>query len=60
MKPKMEGFVAVVRQDSQEAKELAKETFSDIMQVLDEKAEKAKGLKEKAKGDARKEEEKRK
>jgi len=52
MKPQMEAFVNVARQDSQEAKDLAKETFEDISNVLKEKAEKAKGLKEKAKGDA--------
>lgn len=51
--PQMEGIVAVVREDSQEAKELAKETFADIMHVLEEKAEKAKGLKEKAKEDGK-------
>jgi thioredoxin-like negative regulator of GroEL len=45
----LEEFVAVVREDSEEAKGLAKETFEDIMNVLDEKAEKAKKLKDKVK-----------
>jgi hypothetical protein len=51
-RPQLDEFVAVVRKDSDEAKELAKETFADVMHVLDEKAEKAKSLKDKSKGDA--------
>jgi len=50
----LKGFVAVVREDSDDAKALAKETFDDVMKVIEKKADEAKKLKEKAKDDAQK------
>lgn len=54
----LQGFVAVVREDSDDAKALAKETFDEVMKVIDQKADKAKSLKEKVRKDTEKEKEK--
>ncbi len=48
----MKDFVQVAGEKSDEAKQLAKETLQDIMNLLEEKGKKAQKLKEKTKEDA--------
>jgi hypothetical protein len=43
----------VLKEDSEDAKQLAEETFSDVMSVLKDKAGKAKKIAEKSKDDTK-------
>ncbi|THH32506.1 hypothetical protein EUX98_g1698 [Antrodiella citrinella] len=51
--PDMKVFVQLSQQKSEEAKQLAKETYDDVLKVLEEKAKKARGLVDETKEEAK-------
>ncbi len=51
--PHIKDFMDVASQRGEDAKALAKETYQDILKILEEKGQKAKKLSEKTKSEAK-------